>query len=189
MARVTGRDPGARPHPRETIREACQRWGEAEVVRRCVNILDGATLGDDELDLLGYLAAARSRRAPRGGAWPAWYPVWALRCLLYVWRPEAAAAVVAATSGDRWRVREMAAKVCLARELGEAADALARLLADPVPRVRVAAARAVAAVGEAEHAEGLRRMLADPDPRCRTAAQTALRRLSIRLDRDLEDPR
>src|SRR5690606_34283554 len=98
VARLTGRDPGARPHPRQTIREACQRWGEAEVVRRCVDILNGAPIGGDELDLLGYLAATRSRRAPRGGSWPAWYPVWALRCLRYVWRPEAAGAVVAATS-------------------------------------------------------------------------------------------
>lgn len=124
--------PGKRPHPRETIREACQGWGEAEVVRRCVDILDGAPLGDEELGLLGYLAATPSRRAPRGGAWPAWYPVWALRCLRYVWRPEAAAAVMA-TSGHPWRVREMAAKVCLIRELGEAAENLAGLLDDPYP--------------------------------------------------------
>jgi HEAT repeat protein len=137
------------------------------------------------MDLLGYLSAAPSGVAPVDRSWPSWYPVWALRGLLYAWDPAAEPAVVAALSLDAWRVREMAAKVCLVREIGAAGDVLAELVDDPVPRVRIAAARAVAAVGEAEYAPALRRLVEDVDPACRAAADDALRRLSERLDRDL----
>lgn len=140
---------------------------------------------EPDLELLGYLAATRSGDPPRWGGVERWYPVWAARGLRYAWDPTAASAVVAALSADHWRVREMAANVCLERELGEAADSLAGLTGDPVPRVRSAAARALGAVGEAEHAEFLHRLLTDHDPTCREKARRALERLSLRLDRDL----
>ena len=114
-----------------------------------------------------------------------WFRTWALRALLYAWDPSVASAVVSALADEAWRVREMAAKVCLKRELGEAGDALALLLSDPVPRVRAAACRALGAVGEAEYAPALRSLLEDPDTDVRTRAAQALTTLSRRLDRPL----
>lgn len=172
----------SRPHPSEAVRVACERWGERDVARRCADMLDGGT---PDLELLGYLSAAPSGVAPTAGSWPNWYPVWAARGLLYAWDPSAERVVVRALASGAWRVREMAAKVCLAREIGSAGDALAELIDDAVPRVRIAAARAVSAVGEAEHAPALHRLLADGDAKCRDAAADALRVLSERLDRDL----
>jgi hypothetical protein len=175
-------DVPSRPRPAEAVRAACARWGERDVALRCAAMLSG---GAPDMDLLGYLSAAPSGVAPADGSWPSWYPVWALRGLLYAWDPAADPAVVVALSSKVWRVREMAAKVSLAREIGSAGDVLAELVDDPVPRVRIAAARAVAAVGEAEHAPALRRLADDVDAACRTAADDALRRLSERLDRDI----
>lgn len=172
----------SRPHPSEAVRAACERWGERDVARRCADMLDG---GRPDMELLGYLSAAPSGDAPTAGSWPNWYPVWAVRGLLYAWDPSAEPVVVRALASDAWRVREIAAKVCVVREVGVAGDALAELVADSVPRVRIAAARAVSAVGEAEHAPALRRLAEDGDPKCRAAAIDALRRLSERLDRDL----
>jgi hypothetical protein len=143
------------------------------------------TGGSPDLELLGYLSTAPSGEAPTGGSGPKWYPVWAVRGLLYAWDSSAEQAVVRALVSEAWRVREMAAKVCLAREIGSSGDTLAELLGDPVPRVRIAAARAVAVVGEAEHSPGLQQLAEDDDPECWAAADTALRRLSERLDRDL----
>ncbi|NUT36798.1 MAG: hypothetical protein HOV79_27395, partial [Hamadaea sp.] len=111
---------------------------------------------------------------------PYWPRVWGARALLYVWEPAAASAVVQALADEHWRVREMAAKVCLRRELGSALEPLEALASDPVPRVRVAAARALGALGEAEHAAVLRTMR-DDGPHI----AAALELLSRRLDRDL----
>lgn len=176
----------ARPRPAETVRQACRRWGEDEVARRCAALLRGSPPDEADLQLLGYLAATPSLTAPEYGSSSGWYLVWAARGLRYAWHPAAAPAVVAALTAPHWRVREMAAHVCREREIGEAADALVPLLADPVPRVREAAARALAAVGEAEHAPALRRLLDDETPRCRARAAQALRDLARRLDRDLD---
>ncbi|HEX6196671.1 MAG TPA: HEAT repeat domain-containing protein [Jiangellaceae bacterium] len=172
----------SRPHPSEAVRAACERWGERDVALRCAAMLDG---GAPELELLGYLSTAPSGVAPTSGTWPSWFPVWALRGLRYAWDPAAEPAVVRALVSEAWRVREMAAKVCLVREIGAAGDTLAELVDDPVPRVRIAAARAVAVVGESEHAPALQGLARDDDAKCRAAAADALRRLSDRLDRDL----
>lgn len=171
-----------RPHPAEAVRAACERWGERDVALRCADMLTG---GDPDPELLGYLSTAPSGAAPTWGLEPNWYPVWAVRGLLYAWDPAAEPAVVRALASEAWRVREMAAKVCLVREIGVAGDTLAELIEDPVPRVRIAAARAVAVVGEAEHAPALQGLAQDDDAKCRAAAADALRRLSDRLDRDL----
>lgn len=180
-----------RLRPAQTVALACQRWGEQQVARRCAELL-AAPPGESDRELLAYLAAApsvttdRAPSLPLRAGWRDWYPAWAARGLRYAWDPAAAPAVVAALAAPQWRVRELAATVCLARELGQAADRLAELLADPVPRVRIAAARAVAALGEAEHAPPLRRLRTDPDPRCRAQAERALRVLAERLDRPLD---
>jgi HEAT repeat protein len=111
--------------------------------------------------------------------------VWGARGLLHCYRPAAARDVVDALADDHWRVREMAAKVVAAWEVGEAADALVPLLAGPVRRVRAAAARALGAVGEGEHAEPVQDLADDPESAVRRAAGAALRRMSTRLDRAL----
>src|SRR4029077_18996419 len=107
------------------------------------------------------------------------------RALLYVWEPSASPAVVIGLRDVHWRPREMSAKVARAREVGEAADALATLTGDDVRRVRVAAVRALAVVGEGEHAALLHEALDDPEPDVRRAASLALEGLSRRLDREV----
>ena len=47
-----------------------------------------------------------------------WRRVWGARGLLYAWADEAEGAVVAALDDERWRVREMAAKVVAKRRIG-----------------------------------------------------------------------
>ncbi|CAN5159525.1 hypothetical protein BH20ACT5_BH20ACT5_01880 [soil metagenome] len=177
-------------HPGERVRRARARWGDAEVVRGCIDLLrsEHPPAGGRQLDLGMTLGGLTDRDWLAGGKPPGhayWTRVWAVRALLYVWAEEAAPAVVAALDDEMWRVRELAAKVVLARELAEAADVLAACTVDPVPRVRIAAARALAAVGEAEHAKALREMRGDPEQRVAAAGRDALHALSRRLDREL----
>ncbi|MBG6135040.1 HEAT repeat domain-containing protein [Longispora fulva] len=169
--------------PAERIRAASRRWTEPELVDRCAALLRGGPADDPEL--LAYLGGRGAQPLLDLDALVYWPAVWAARALLYAWHPTAASAVVAALGHDAWRVREMCAKVCALRELGEAADPLAAALADPVPRVRAAAARGLGVVGEAEHAGPLRKALTDTDPEVRRRADQALARLSDRLDRPL----
>ena len=75
-----------------------------------------------------------------------WLRVWALRGLLWVWLPEATAAVVVALADEAWRVRETAVKVAARHQVDEALERLLSLAEDPVPRVRTGAARAVRAI-------------------------------------------
>lgn len=179
-------------HPGDRVRLACERWGDAEVVHRCMSLLrlpPETVVGGGDLDLAMTLGDVTERDWLAGGKPPGrgyWARVWAARALLYVWADEAAPAVVEALHHEHWRVREMAAKVVLARELPEAAEALVHGTSDPVSRVAVASARALAAVGEAEHAAPLRRLREDPEPRVAAAGNTALRTLSRRLDRLLD---
>lgn len=171
------------------MREACARWGEAEVVDGCTELLrHGRVVDGERLDLAMVLGGLTDREWLAGGKPPGhayWAPVWAARALLYVWNDTAAPAVVAALRDEQWRVRELAAKVVLARDVAGAAESLTRCTADPVPRVRVAAVRALAAVGEGEHAPALRAALDDPEPRVADAGRGALQTLSRRLDRGL----
>jgi hypothetical protein len=175
--------------PADRVRAAVTRFGRREVALRCADLL----LGGDDVELLPYLGGAHARALLAGGAVDYgavdyWARVWGARGLRYAWDAAAAPAVVQALTDPAWRVREMAAKVALLREVGEAADALAALGGDPVPRVRAAAARALAAVGEAEHAPALHALVDDPEPEVRLRAGQALERLSERLDRDLRLP-
>jgi hypothetical protein len=65
--------------------------------------------------------------------------------LLYVWRPNAEAAILSGLHDPAWRVREMCAKVVRHRAIESAESALARLVDDPVSRVRAAADAALTA--------------------------------------------
>jgi HEAT repeat protein len=142
----------------------------------CVEVLRGSR--DDTVVLwLGGRSAAEWRHEP----WPV---VWALRALLYVWDGTGETEVMACLGHDGWRVREMAAKVVLKREL-PAGDLLAPLARDEVPRVQVAALRALGAVGDSEHADAVRYALADGVGEVLRAAAGALSRMEDRLDRPL----
>ncbi|MGA2970165.1 MAG: HEAT repeat domain-containing protein [Acidimicrobiales bacterium] len=83
-----------------------------------------------------------------GGVHGYWPPVWAARGLLHVWDDTATAAIIAATSHEHWRVREMSAKVIAAHRVQPAIDAVVRLMDDENARVRTAARRAIAAVAQ-----------------------------------------
>jgi HEAT repeats len=187
MAASTPRCPeDADASPVDRLRHAVEIYGgSAAVARLSGPVLRGSE--PDSPDVLLYLGGrhALSMLEGRSRMDRYWLRVWAARALLYVWDPSVASAVVSALSDDAWRVREMAAKVCLKRDLGEAGEVLAVLLYDPVPRVRAAACRALGAVGEAEYAPALRTLLDDPDRDVRTRADQALERLSRRLDRPL----
>jgi hypothetical protein len=162
--------------PAEGVRAAVVQFGLSDVALRCAALLRG---GEDE-ELNPYLAGRAVGLAKSRDYWPR---VWGARGLRYAWDKRAAPAVVDALSDVSWRVREMAAKVALQYELGEAADALASLCADSVPRVRAAAAAALGVVGESEHADALRVLANDSEPLVRRRAERSLRTLAKRLDR------
>lgn len=170
-------DPDA--HPRVLVRDACVRFGDEVLVARCADLLSGRSSPDDPGDpQIAWLGGA--------AGWPPyWSRVWGARGLLYVWDDSASHDVALALTDGAWRVREMAAKVVRLREVGEAAEALADLVDDPVERVRIAAVRALAVVGEGEHLELLARTADDPAARVAAAAATALGQLEERLDRRL----
>jgi hypothetical protein len=174
-------------HPREAMAAAEQRHGTSQLVEWCSDLITGRIASDDPdhpaLDAVGrgsYVQRIRSGQSPAY-----WVRVWAARGLLYVWDDLAAPGVIVGLSDEEWRVREMCAKVCRLREIGSAGEELAVLVTDDVPRVRSAALRALAMVGEAEHAEAVRAALDDHDHRVAACADTALRAMSVRLDRDL----
>jgi hypothetical protein len=131
--------------PRLRVTLAAQRDGTPDFVRRCLNVLAGTRADADLLWVLGGDSAPGVLAGRQGGPDGQWPRTWALRAFLYVWDPRAEPAVVAACSDEHWRVREMAAKVMAARKptSQDSEEALARLLADPVPRVRSAAGRAL----------------------------------------------
>lgn len=167
--------------PRERIDEAVTRYGRDTLAQWCAGLLSGQIApGDPDWPPLTSLGGQHATLFERGHP-EYWARVWAARGFLYVWRDDAAPAVVAALADPAWRVREMAAKVARLREIGEAADALAVIVDDETPRVRRAALRALARVGEAEHAVAIRRAAAlDP-----ATAEHALWELGLRLDREL----
>lgn len=187
-------DDGGGVPPRERVAAAVDAYGAAAVVDWCVGLLTGAVALDDprrpHLTWLGGPAARRFVDQPDAdpsgrGYWP---KVWAGRALLHCWRqlPDdapAVAAVVGALGDPSWRVRETAAKVVCAHEVGEAAEALLPLVDDDVPRVRAAAVRALGLVGEGEALDAVRSATDDADPAVHRAAELALRRLQQRLDR------
>lgn len=171
------------------VARAVETHGEAAVVRAAAALLRGddpSTLAPVPLaDLVDDRAVRWLLGHPDRAHQDYWARTWGARVLLYAWDLQAAPAVVAGLSDGHWRVREMAAKVARARELGEAGDALAALTRDDVRRVRRAAVRGLAVVGEAEHADALHDAGEDPETEVREAAEEALAMLRRRLDREL----
>jgi hypothetical protein len=114
--------------------------GERAVVTRCVALLEGRSVEDDFVFVVGgemdHLVLSREDLAY-------WLRVWGARGLLYAWDPVALPVLVGAVTDESWRVREMVAKVVAKRRLDDAAGAIATLRGDEVPRVRSAAERAL----------------------------------------------
>ena len=163
-------------HPRDRVALLVREDGETQTALACEEVL----LGTPDLPLLLWIGG-RHAAVRIEGAWPR---TWALRAFLYCWDEQVGASCVDALQDSAWRVREMAAKVVVRREL-PAADLLEPLLADPLPRVRVAGLRALGAVGEAESADAVLEALEDGDSDVRRVAAGALARLERRLDRRL----
>jgi len=177
--------------PAARVAELVDLVGRDAVVSWCADLLGGRVAHDDpDRPPLSWLGGSAGHRlvdleGDRLQVHAYWVRVWAARGLLHCYQPAAAPDLAAALGDEHWRVREMAAKVVAAWEVGEAADGLVPLLDDDVPRVRAAAARGLGVVGEGEHAEAVHQVADDPDESVRSAAETALRRLRQRLDRDV----
>lgn len=161
----------------ERVQAAIERYGEADVVDRAIALLDGGNAGED---FLLYVGGRHARGLLDGAPALYWPELWGARALLHAWDPKAGSAVLAGLDNQAWRVREMCARVSLARSLNVAAK-LAELTDDESPRVRVAALRALAAVGAAEHEPVLAAHLRDADKDVRRAAQQARDQLAARL--------
>jgi len=176
--------------PAERVRALCAAQGETQVAVGCAEILQTGSWEDRDLLIVlgGRVAVGEyARTEPPKSDLSYWAPTWAARALLHAWTDTAGPAVVGALTHEAWRVREMAAKVVTAREIGSAGDAVASLVEDPVPRVRAAAARALGAVGEAEHVAAALAFAHDSDVQVRVRGEQAMVAMSTRLDRDLRD--
>lgn len=161
----------------QRLADAVSAESETRVVERCVSLLAGRYEGEDFLRVVG----GHHAEGILGGA-PAlyWPELWGTRALLHVWDESATAPVVGALGNQAWRVREMAARVCTERRIGDVA-AIAPLLNDDHARVRAAGARALAAVGDEDTKALLEALLRDPDREVRRTAQQSKRALSDRL--------
>jgi hypothetical protein len=157
---------------------AVKRYGEERVTAMAVGLLRARNEG---ADILLYLGGRHAQGVLDGVPALYWPELWGARALGYVWGEGEAAeaatsAIIAGLDNQAWRVREMCAKVCATRVIGDPA-ALSALLTDEVPRVRSAATRALAEVGAVEHLDLLTPMLKDPDKDVRRAGQRSLDRL------------
>ncbi len=133
--------------PQLRINRACERFGRAEVVRRCFDLLAGGE--DHELSVI--LGGAHAQQLIANGIpedQSYWIRVWAARGLLWAGVGERAEDLRAALSDGSWRVREMTCKVVARHRLGDLLEDVAALETDPIPRVRAAAARAAARIIE-----------------------------------------
>jgi hypothetical protein len=135
--------------PGKRIEAECRRRGTAEVVSRCVDLLEGREVEDAFVLALGGQHGVNVLAGSEGGKRGHWPRVWAARGLRYAWDVSATSAVIAATADTSWRVREMSAKVIAQHRVGLAINAVAALRSDPVERVRDAADRAVRVLADA----------------------------------------
>jgi HEAT repeat protein len=117
-----------------------------DCVRDCVEILSGGEADADFLIVIGGPNAKGVLAGRDGGLEGYWPRVWAARGLLHVWDDVATDALIAATTHDSWRVREMSAKVVARNHVAPAIDAVVALLDDRNARVRTAARRAFDAI-------------------------------------------
>jgi hypothetical protein len=138
------------PTPCQNIEAACATRGTPAVVAACVRLIGGADEDPALVTVLGGPDGARYLDAPADQRY--WLRVWGMRGLLWALgaadappadSPEIVAAVRGGLADERWRVREMAAKVVARHRVDDAQPAVVALLDDEVPRVRVAAARAL----------------------------------------------
>lgn len=136
--------------PKDSIEAECALRGKQAVISGCISLLAGEGADDRLIAALGLgaLDVLAEREGGRHGYWPR---VWAARGLLHVWDDSASAAIIAATTDEHWRVREMAAKVIASYRIGDGMDAVLGLRADPVPRVRAAAQRAIILLTFSQH--------------------------------------
>ena len=134
--------------PKASIEAECQRRSRAAVIRDCVALLNSKGVDPDFLRVVGGPPAEVVLEGREGGIDGYWPRVWAARGLLHVWDDSATDAIIAATSHQRWRVREMSAKVIAAHKVRPAIDEVVRLLDDENGRVRAAARRAFNAIAE-----------------------------------------
>jgi hypothetical protein len=177
--------PDANRTPREHVRAACARFGAAEVVRRCVELLRGADAAgqEDILRALGFRGEMSwLLREPN----PYWARVWGARALRYCWDGSARDAVLGGLHDESWRVVEHCAVIVADRELADATPTLVALTRHPVPRVRVATVRALSRVAEREDLAALLRLADDPERIVRVAVERARPVLRERLDIDLD---
>jgi hypothetical protein len=130
--------------PRQSIELECARRGRDQVVDGCVALLAGQEADDDLIIALGGPSAMSVLHDGPRQRNQYWRRVWAARGLLHTWDARAEGVIVAATTDEHWRVREMAAKVIASHAVDVGLEAVAALRADPVPRVRAAAERAMA---------------------------------------------
>ena len=128
--------------PRQSVEAECARVGWSGVVALCVALLGGQEVDPAFLLVIGGPGARNVLDGREGGVTGYWPRTWALRALLYAWDEQASDAVLAATTDEHWRVREMATKVIARHQLDEGLEAVGLLCEDPVPRVRAAAASA-----------------------------------------------
>ncbi|GAA0618398.1 hypothetical protein HPO96_13285 [Kribbella sandramycini] len=178
-----------RKSPREVIAAACAEHGADAVVDWAIAFLTGEITGEAAYaEELPKLVAITGQANP--GGWKTndpvnhyWVRVWAARVFLYVWRDDAAHALLAVADDPAWRVREHVARVTAQRELGQLVDSLLPMLEHELPRVRAAAVRAVGAAGEVEHLDAVEALTDDPDQAVRVAVERAVERLEQRLDR------
>ena len=169
--------------PARRMHDVAAFYGNAAFARRCIPIARGELTDHEAIIWLGGLPGQLFLADPRPDQ-AYWPRVWAVRALRYVWDDRSAGAVLEALRDPHWRVREMAVKICLRRDLGQANDLVAGLAQDETPRVRAAAAWALGEIGEGEHAEALIGLADDPDRLVRFRAEQALERISRRLERD-----
>lgn len=158
---------------------AVKYYGESEVIDRALSLMAGNNEGEDFLLFVG---GEHAQGILDGAPVLYWPELWGLRSLLYVWSDKATPDVVNALHNTSWRVREMAARVIVAREL-PAATELVELLVDETPRVRIAVARAIGAVGKLDNVEDIRPLLKDSEIEVRRAAQQSIDALRKRFPR------
>ncbi len=134
--------------PKASIEAECLRRSRSAVVHDCIAVLNSQNVDPDFLRVLGGPPAQTVLEGGEGGIDGYWPRVWAARGLLHVWDESATAAIIAATTHERWRVREMSAKVIAAHKVRLAIDDIVRLLDDENARVRAAARRAFHQIAE-----------------------------------------
>jgi HEAT repeat protein len=132
--------------PRERIELECAARGKPVVVAGCVKLVLG---GDTDARLLSVLGGRTTRWALEDDGRRHWFRIWGARGLLWAWEESALDAIIAATTDEAWRVRELAAKVIARHLVGDALPAVVPLQRDPIPRVRAAAIRAVTRITQA----------------------------------------